>query len=187
MALGARAARTARYRQLDEQVRSNGRWPPPSCGGRARIHPGARPHAVIGAVFRPDAVYTADGGNPPRAGQFSRRRRGRARTTSILELGNARHRDPQAIGAKLGRRERDVVCVTGDGAAGFNVMELQTAVREGVDVTVTVCAEGSWDDGVQRIASSTERRSAQARVRSAGTFVAQKLAASAYVDRMEGS
>lgn len=32
----------------------------------------------------------------------------------------------------------------GGGAAGFNVMGLQTAAREGVDITVIVCAEGSW-------------------------------------------
>ena len=38
---------------------------------------------------------------------------------------------PSAIGAKLGAPEREVVCVTGDGAAGFNVMEMQTAAREG--------------------------------------------------------
>ena len=37
-----------------------------------------------------------------------------------------------------------MVCVTGDGTAGFNVMELQTAAREGIDITVIVCAEGSW-------------------------------------------
>ena len=29
---------------------------------------------------------------------------------------------PSALGAKLGSPERDVVCVTGDGAAGFHFM-----------------------------------------------------------------
>jgi acetolactate synthase-1/2/3 large subunit len=51
---------------------------------------------------------------------------------------------PSAVGAKLGAPDREVVCVTGDGAAGFNVMELQTAVREGAKVTVVVMAEGEW-------------------------------------------
>jgi acetolactate synthase-1/2/3 large subunit len=51
---------------------------------------------------------------------------------------------PAAIGAKLAEPSRDVVCVTGDGAAGFNVMELQVAAREGVKVTVVVMAEGQW-------------------------------------------
>jgi acetolactate synthase-1/2/3 large subunit len=51
---------------------------------------------------------------------------------------------PSALGAKLGNPERDVVCVTGDGAAGFNFMEMQSAAREGLDLTTVVFAEGSW-------------------------------------------
>jgi acetolactate synthase-1/2/3 large subunit len=51
---------------------------------------------------------------------------------------------PSAIGAKLGSPERDVVCVTGDGAAGFHFMEMQSAAREGLAVTTVVCAEGAW-------------------------------------------
>jgi acetolactate synthase-1/2/3 large subunit len=51
---------------------------------------------------------------------------------------------PSAIGAKLGAPAREVVCVTGDGAAGFNVMELQSAAREGIKITVIVLADGQW-------------------------------------------
>ena len=51
---------------------------------------------------------------------------------------------PSALGAKLGNPEREVVCVTGDGAAGFHFMEMQSAVREGAKVTTVVFAEGSW-------------------------------------------
>jgi acetolactate synthase-1/2/3 large subunit len=51
---------------------------------------------------------------------------------------------PSAVGAKLADPARDVVCVTGDGAAGFNFMEMQSAAREGLDLTVVVFAEGSW-------------------------------------------
>ena len=49
-----------------------------------------------------------------------------------------------ALGAKLGNPDRDVVCVPGDGAAGFNFMEMQSAVHEGLDLTTVVFAEGSW-------------------------------------------
>jgi len=51
---------------------------------------------------------------------------------------------PSAIGAKLGAPQREVVCVTGDGAAGFNFMEMQSAARDGVKITTVVFAEGSW-------------------------------------------
>ena len=63
---------------------------------------------------------------------------------NILELGMLGIGIPSAIGAKLGSPDRDVVCVTGDGAAGFHCMELQSAAREGAKVTVVVFAEGSW-------------------------------------------
>jgi acetolactate synthase-1/2/3 large subunit len=51
---------------------------------------------------------------------------------------------PSALGAKLGDPGRDVVCVTGDGAAGFHFMEMQSAAREGLRLTAVVFAEGSW-------------------------------------------
>ena len=34
--------------------------------------------------------------------------------------------------------------MTGDGAAGFNFMEMQSAARDGVKITTIVFAEGSW-------------------------------------------
>ena len=36
------------------------------------------------------------------------------------------------------------MCVTGDGAAGFHFMEMQSAARERAKVTTIVFAEGSW-------------------------------------------
>ncbi|OBH00980.1 hypothetical protein A5696_14855 [Mycobacterium sp. E2699] len=140
---GARdGADLARYRRLDEQVRTQMATPILEWQGPG-IHP-AHALGAIGAVFGPDAVYTVDGGNtslwaytmlpPTRPRSYH----------SILELGMLGTGIPSAIGAKLGAPERDVVCVTGDGAAGFNMMELQTAAREDVNVTVIVFAEGSW-------------------------------------------
>jgi acetolactate synthase I/II/III large subunit len=51
---------------------------------------------------------------------------------------------PSAIGAKLGASHREVVCITGDGAAGFNIMEMQSAAREKLAITTIVFAEGAW-------------------------------------------
>lgn len=144
-ALGAQprdGADLQRYRELDVQVRMEMaapimEWPGPG------IHPA---HAIgaIGAVFGPDAVYTVDGGNtslwaasvlpPTRPSSYH----------SILELGMLGTGIPQAVGAKLGAPEREVVCITGDGAAGFNIMEMQSAAREGLAITTIVFAEGSW-------------------------------------------
>jgi acetolactate synthase-1/2/3 large subunit len=107
------------------------------------IHPGQAIEKV-GEVFGDEAIYTVDGGNtalwaysllpstPPRSYH------------SILELGMLGTGIPSAIGAKFGEPGREVVCVTGDGAAGFNIMEMQTAVHQGTKVTTVVMAEGNW-------------------------------------------
>ncbi len=107
------------------------------------IHP-AHALGVIGAVFGGDAVYTADGGNTNLwAYALLPSTKPRSYHT-ILELGMLGTGIPQAIGAKLGAPERDVVCVTGDGAAGFNIMEMQSAARENLNLTTVVFSEGSW-------------------------------------------
>src|SRR5690606_1316832 len=131
-----------RYRALDVEHRMQQAGPIMEWQGPG-IHP-AHAMGTIGAVFGDTAVYTVDGGNtslwaysilpPTRPRSYH----------GILELGMLGTGIPSAIGAKLGAPDRDVVCVTGDGAAGFNAMELQTAAREGVDITVVVMSEGSW-------------------------------------------
>jgi acetolactate synthase-1/2/3 large subunit len=131
-----------RYRRLDLEFRAEIAAPIMEWQGPG-IHPA---HAIgtIGAVFGSDAVYTVDGGNtalwaasvlpPTRPGSYH----------SILELGMLGTGIPQAVGAKLGAPEREVVCITGDGAAGFNMMEMQSAAREGLAITTIVFAEGTW-------------------------------------------
>ncbi|WP_326548008.1 thiamine pyrophosphate-binding protein [Mycolicibacterium sp. ND9-15] len=141
--LGARdGADLARYRKLDEQVQTQIAAPILQWQGPG-IHP-AHALGAIGAVFGSDAVYTVDGGNTALWGYSLLPPTRPHSYHSILELGMLGTGIPSAIGAKLGAPGRDVVCVTGDGAAGFNVMELQTAAREGLDITVIVFAEGSW-------------------------------------------
>lgn len=131
-----------RYRQMDREWHETQfdvveEWDGPG------IHPGQAIEKVS-EVFGDQAIYTVDGGNtalwaysllpstPPRSYH------------SILELGMLGTGIPSAIGAKFGEPDREVVCVTGDGAAGFNIMEMQTARREGVKVTTVVLAEGNW-------------------------------------------
>ncbi len=131
-----------RYRDTDrawweEQSKGVRDWPGPG------LHP-AHAMQAIGRVFGRDTVYVTDGGNTSLwAHWFLPPTRPRS-YHSILELGMLGTGIPSAIGAKLGDPERQVVCVTGDGAAGFHFMEMQSAAREGLDVTAVVFAEGSW-------------------------------------------
>ena len=45
---------------------------------------------------------------------------------------------PAAIGAKIANREKDVVCISGDGGMQMNIQEMATAVTQGANVTVCV-------------------------------------------------
>jgi acetolactate synthase-1/2/3 large subunit len=49
-----------------------------------------------------------------------------------------------ALGAKLAHPARQVVLLVGDGALGFQGMELDTLARHGVDVVVVVGNNGIW-------------------------------------------
>ncbi len=53
-----------------------------------------------------------------------------------------------ALAMKLARPESKAVLVTGDGAFGFNAMELDTAVRHDIPITVIVGNDAAW--GIDR-------------------------------------
>jgi acetolactate synthase-1/2/3 large subunit len=55
---------------------------------------------------------------------------------------------PYAIGAKLAASERPVYLISGDGALGFNIQELETARRHDVRITVVVACDRGW--GMER-------------------------------------
>jgi acetolactate synthase-1/2/3 large subunit len=107
------------------------------------IHPA---HAVraVGKVFGSEAIYTVDGGMTSLWASWYLPSTAPRSYHGILELGMLGTGIPSAIGAKLANPSRAVVCVTGDGAAGFNFMEMQSAAREQLAVTTVVFAEGAW-------------------------------------------
>jgi acetolactate synthase-1/2/3 large subunit len=107
------------------------------------IHP-AQAIGTVGAVFGRDAVYCTDGGMTSLWAVTALPSTKPNSYHGILEFGMLGTGIPSAIGAKLGAPSREVVCVTGDGAAGFNAMELQTAAREGLKITFVVMAESEW-------------------------------------------
>jgi acetolactate synthase-1/2/3 large subunit len=104
------------------------------------IHPA---HAIgtVGAMFGRDAVYCTDGGMTSLWAGLALPSTQPNSYHGILEFGMLGSGIPSAIGSKLGAPSREVVCVTGDGAAGFNAMELQVAAREGLKITYVVMAE----------------------------------------------
>jgi len=51
---------------------------------------------------------------------------------------------PMAIGAKVARMDKQVVCFIGDGAFGQYAMELETAVHNHIPITVVVANNSAW-------------------------------------------
>lgn len=45
---------------------------------------------------------------------------------------------PAAVGAKIGRPEKDVVCITGDGGFQMNMQEMATAITQGTQITICI-------------------------------------------------
>lgn len=140
----------ARYRQLD-----NAYWAEQMAGVATYSGPSMHPVQVIAcahSIFGPKASYFADGGNT------SLWACGTLPTTaprgfhSIFEFGMLGFGIPAGIGGRLGNPNRESVVLTGDGAAGYHVMEMQTAAREKIKVTTVVFADGQWS--MERINAS---------------------------------
>ena len=60
---------------------------------------------------------------------------------------------PYAIGAKVAKPDKQVICVHGDGSMGINAMELEAAQRQGIPVLVVISCNGGWtaDPGREKI------------------------------------
>jgi acetolactate synthase-1/2/3 large subunit len=139
---GGEASALARYREiarstLEKQMQPVADWSGPG------IHP-AHALQTIGRVFGRDAIYVTDGGMTSLWSHWFLPPTRPRSYLSILELGMLGTGIPSALGARLAEPAREVVCITGDGAAGFNFMEMQSAARERLKLTTVVFAEGSW-------------------------------------------
>ncbi|MBC7231564.1 MAG: thiamine pyrophosphate-binding protein [Actinobacteria bacterium] len=108
-----------------------------------KIHPATSVEAAA-KVFGPEAINVGDGGNTSLFDALYLRFTNPRTSLGIFEFGHLGTGIPMAIGAKLANPDKDVYVITGDGAAGFNFMEMETAIREKVKITVIVHAEEHW-------------------------------------------
>ncbi len=111
-----------------------------ACDSEGRIHPN-RVLAELQDQLKPDAVIVADGGD-----FLSFARVGLSSSTYLDpgSLGCIGVGTPFGIAASLACPGRQVVVATGDGAFGFNAMEIDTAVRHKAPVLVVVANNGAW-------------------------------------------
>jgi acetolactate synthase-1/2/3 large subunit len=104
--------------------------------------------AHVGRICREecedDAVVVFDGGNTAVWGNFFFEMRHPNTQLGTHHMGHLGAGIGQALGAKVARPDKKVICIIGDGAMGFNPQEIETAVRNNLDVVFIVCCDKQW-------------------------------------------
>ena len=133
----ARDTRAKHQARADKLVTSMAQAAPGSDG---LMHPNRLLAALRDALPR-DAIVVADGGD-----FLSFARVGLPASTYLDpgSLGCIGIGTPFGVAASLAFPERTVVVATGDGAFGFNAMEIDTAARHKAPVMIVVANNGSW-------------------------------------------
>ncbi|MGH8739195.1 MAG: thiamine pyrophosphate-dependent enzyme, partial [Burkholderiales bacterium] len=101
-------------------------------------------HKTLASILRPDDVLVFDGGDYAYYGRAYLPARQPRSWYYLPNLGLLGQAVPTAIAAKLARPGSRVFCITGDGSFGFNGMELDTAVRHGLDIVVLLGNDAAW-------------------------------------------
>ncbi|MCB0248748.1 MAG: thiamine pyrophosphate-binding protein [Anaerolineae bacterium] len=132
----------ARYRELSAATLQGGMAYMQASSGSG-VNPGQLVF-MASQFFARDAITVLDGGNTVLWGvAFNPILEPDSFLYSVM-MGYLGTGLPFAIGAKLAAPGRPVVCITGDGALGFNVMELETALRANTPLVVIVAVDDAW-------------------------------------------
>ncbi|MBT8371435.1 MAG: thiamine pyrophosphate-binding protein [Deltaproteobacteria bacterium] len=99
---------------------------------------------VCNDVFPENAIFVMDGGNTTLWSIHYHITKTPRSVVYSMNYGHLGTGLPYAIGAKLAHPDKPVYCVTGDGAFGFNIQELETAVRHKVPVIIIVAVDGAY-------------------------------------------
>jgi acetolactate synthase-1/2/3 large subunit len=103
-----------------------------------------RVHAALAEILRRDDVLVFDGGDYAYYGRATLPARSPRSWYYLPNLGMLGSAVPVAIAAKLAKPGSRVFCVTGDGAFGFNAMEMDTAARHGIEIVVLLGNDAAW-------------------------------------------
>ncbi|MGH2828975.1 MAG: thiamine pyrophosphate-binding protein [Actinomycetota bacterium] len=111
----------------------------------APIHPAALVDALAAAAPGP-ATFTIDAGALALwgLGGLPARGPGRLLTSFGTKSSTIGGGLPFAIAAKLARPDEPAIALVGDGALGYQALELDTAARHGIDVVAVVGNDASW-------------------------------------------
>jgi acetolactate synthase-1/2/3 large subunit len=99
---------------------------------------------VCRRIFDDDAVLVIDGGNTAVWTNFFHEVRTPNTVLSTAKMGMLGAGVSQTLGAKVAHPNRQVYCIIGDGAMGFHMQEIETAVRNKLQVTFLVLCDRQW-------------------------------------------
>jgi len=99
---------------------------------------------VCREFFEDDAVLVIDGGNTAVWTNLYHEHRAAGGLLSTFKFGMLGAGAGQALGAKVACPDRPVYAILGDGAFGMHVQEIETAVRNHLDVIFLVLCDRQW-------------------------------------------
>ena len=119
----------------------------------SKMHP-LRVIKEVRDFYPKDVIACIDGGNTPVWAYYLHRIYKPRTFLLAADSGHLGVGLPYAIGAKLAAPDKQVYLITGDGAFGAAIQELETASRVGTKVTVVVLNDRAWGmiKGAQKLA-----------------------------------
>ena len=107
-------------------------------------------HKTLAPYLRPDDFLIFDGGDFCHFGRCHYKAHMAGRYLYLSTLGMLGASLPSAIAAKIAHPEARVINLCGDGGFGFQAMELDTAVRHKIPLTVIIGNDSAWGTDKQR-------------------------------------
>ena len=104
----------------------------------------ARVPVTCQRLFKEDAFMVIDGGNSAIWANFFHEVRVPGTVVSTPKMGMLGAGCAQPLGIKAAYPDRQVYCITGDGAMGFHLQEVETAVRAKLAVIWLVLCDKQW-------------------------------------------
>ena len=107
-------------------------------------------HKTLSSYLRPDDFLIFDGGDFCHFGRCHYKAHMAGRYLYLSTLGMLGSSLPSAIAAKIAYPDARIINLCGDGGFGFQAMELDTAVRHKIPMTVIIGNDSAWGTDKQR-------------------------------------